>query len=198
MIIQYQQEEISEISCILSQVGVLPQTFVVAYLTAKGKDETQIKRVINQMIKRKLMFYDETQTFFFHDKTVSMSSMDKGKIKALWLYLSLIKNIGHIFIQFDAPRVLTFENINSKDTLNPFYEVFYIPYNSENLCCFDIKSKHSNLENGKVFIIIDDESQIPKITVPSNLTISGFVKVDDSNNGKVTFYKTERTDTNES
>ena len=46
------QYDIEEISTLLSNCGILPVTLVKSLLAKRGKNEEQIERIINQMIKR--------------------------------------------------------------------------------------------------------------------------------------------------
>lgn len=177
LMIIIRQREVEEVSNLLSECGILPVKLVQSLLAKRGKNEDQIERIINQMVKRKLMWYDDTKYYVRLNKPITTAHLKQGHIKAIWLLIDLLDNIGDYYIQHDGPHVMTFFNINDESE-NPIYDVFYIPYNSENLSCFSINNMKLNGDTNKVLIIIDDVSQIPDIKLNDRFEIISFITVD--------------------
>ena len=111
--------------------------------------------------------------------------LSSGKVKALWLTLELSDSIQRYFIQHDLPHVLTFVNRYTEGD-DPFFDVFYVQYGDENLASFSIESKYKGDQPRKIFVILDDPSQIAKLKISEkNFIIYKYVLV--TPDGCVTF-----------
>lgn len=177
MIKYVEQKEINELSEFLTRCGIIPLDLAKKYLYKRGKTKQQVEGIINQMVKRKLAYFDSSNTYLRINKGIEVTELNKGCIKALYLFLDLIDNIGEYFILAENPHIMTFQNINSDDE-DPFYDVFYIQYDTEKLNCYVLKNKFSGDTKIKAFIIVDDEKQIEKMTLPDNIEVTSFVLID--------------------
>lgn len=177
MVKYVEQREINELSEILTRCGIIPLDLAKKYLYKRGKSKQQVEGIVNQMVKRKLAYFDTSSTYLRINKGIEITEINKGCIKALYLFLDLLDNIGEYFILAENPHIMTFQNINSEDEY-PFYDVFYIQYDTEKLNSYVLKNKFSSDTKIKAFIILDDEKQIEKITLPGNIEVTAFVTVD--------------------
>lgn len=173
------QNEIEELTQLLSDIGILPVNQIKKLLMRRGKSDEQIEIILNQMVKRKFGYYDDTQTFLRANKAIKPSDMDQGAYKSIWLLIDLLNNIGDYFVIHNSPKKLTFINKNVDSQKNdPFFDVFYIPFSSEKISCYQIINEKKDTSITKCFIIIDDLSQVDKITLNDRFKIINFVLID--------------------
>ena len=172
-----EQKEINEIGKMLSDCQVLPVNLIKAYLVKQGKTDKQIECILNQTVKRKIAYYDDSKMLLKLNKAFSVSNMNKGIVKSLWLMLDLFNNIEEYFIQTKSPHTLTFFNKNATSAgLPPIYDVFYIPYDREQIDNFIINEMgNAALEKLNVFIILDSEEQKNKIILNNNINVVSFL-----------------------
>lgn len=179
------QPDVTAISDIMRDCPVIPVNLVKQYLKKRDKSFEQIDKIINQMLKRKIIYYDESKSYFVTSKMYGVGQLEPGKIKGLWLVMALYDSINCFFVQNDMPHVLTFSNPNCTDG-DMFFDVFYIRYGDENLSSFTINSKFKKDKPIKIFIILDDKKQIPKLRISEkDFIIYQYVLVD--LNGNVEF-----------
>lgn len=182
------QTEIEELTNLLSDVGILPLYQIKKLLTRRGKTDEQIEIILNQMVKRKLAYYDENLAYLRANKAIKPNDLDQGSYKSIWLLIDLLNNISDYFMIHNANKKLTFINKNIDNQKNdPFFDVFYIPFSSEKISSYQITNEKKDSSITKCFIIVDDESQIEKIELNDKFKIVNFVTVD--NDGKVTYVK---------
>lgn len=182
-----EQTEINEVSRLLSECHVLPVTLIKSFLAKKDKTENQIENILNQFVKRKLGFFDDTKQYLKINKSYSLSNINKGIVKSVYLMLDLINNIEEYFFQNKNPHTLTFFNKTAeRKGLSPVYDVFYIPYGREQLDCYIINELANASEDVlNSFIVLDSESQIDKLNISDKVSIASYVLV--SNDGKVEY-----------
>ena len=182
-----EQTEINEVSRLLSECHVLPVALIKSFLVKKDKTENQIENILNQFVKRKLGFFDDTKQYLKINKSYSLSNIDKGIVKSVYLMLDLINNIEEYFFQNKNPHTLTFFNKTAeRKGLSPVYDVFYIPYGREQLDCYIINELANASEDTlNSFIVLDSESQIDKLNISDKVSIASYVLV--SNDGKVEY-----------
>lgn len=180
-----QQKEIEELSSWLTECGIIPCQLVFEYLKKKGKTPAQITAIVNQMVKRKLAYYDESKEYLRVNKGMLPSDLSQGNVKALWLLLDILDNVNTYFIFRDTPHVLAFFNEKST-TGNPCYDVFYIPYGSEKLNSYILKNKFQDQECIQAFIILDSIEQAEQIDLPDNFVCVSFIVLSDG--GKTVSY----------
>ena len=182
-----EQTEINEVSRLLSECHVLPVALIKSFLVKKDKTENQIENILNQFVKRKLGFFDDTKQYLKINKSYSLSNIDKGIVKSVYLMLDLINNIEEYFFQNKNPHTLTFFNKTAeKKGLPPVYDVFYIPYGREQLDCYIINELANASEDTlNSFIVLDSESQIDKLNISDKVSVASYVLV--SNDGKVEY-----------
>ena len=182
-----EQTEINDVSRLVSDAHVLPVALVRSFLEKRGKSEKQIENILNQMVKRKLAYYDETKNFLKINKAFSLNDVNNGVIKSIWLMLDLFNNISEYFIQNTNPHTLTFFNSTAeKDGLYPIYDVFYFPYGREQLDTY-ILNEMANSADCKInaFIIVDSEEQISRLSLSAKIQLVSFVLV--SPEGQITY-----------
>lgn len=182
-----EQTEINEVSRLLSECHVLPVSLIRTFLIKKDKTESQIENILNQFVKRKLGYFDETKQYLKINKSYSLSNIDKGIVKSVYLMLDLINNIEEYFVQNKNPHTLTFFNKTAeKKGLPPVYDVFYIPYGREQLDCYIINELANASEDVlNSFVILDSENQMDKLNLSDKVSIASYVLV--SNDGKVEY-----------
>lgn len=182
-----EQTEINEVSKLLSECCVLPVSLIKKFLIKKDKNERQIESILNQIVKRKIGFYDESKTYLKINKSFSLASENKGLVKSIYLLLDLINNIEEYFVQTKNPHTLTFFNLTAeKKGLPPVYDVFYIPYGREKLDCYIINEMANASEDGiNSFIILDSKDQIANLNLSGKVGIASFVLV--SSEGEIEY-----------
>lgn len=182
-----EQTEINDISRLISDAHVLPTNLIRSFLEKRGKNENQIENILNQMVKRKLAYYDETKNFLKINKAFSLNDVNTGVVKSIWLMIDLINNIEEYFVQNTNPHTLTFFNSTAeKNGTNPIYDVFYFPYGREQLDSYILKELANSSENEiNAFIIIDSEEQISKISLSAKINVVSYILV--SPEGKITY-----------
>ena len=182
-----EQTEIKEIASLLSDCHVLPVAFVRTLLKKRGKKQSQIDNIMNQIVKRKIGFYDEGSAYLRVNKAFASGDVNLGQIKSLWLMLDLLSNIEAYFVQKKEPHMLTFFNKNAEEHgAPPIYDVFYIPFGSETLSTYMMNNIASQQEEPlNCFIILDDETQIPKLDLSKNISVVSYVFV--GGNGQVRY-----------
>ena len=182
-----EQTEINDISRLISDAHVLPTNLIKSFLEKRGKNENQIENILNQMVKRKLAYYDETKNFLKINKAFSLNDVNTGVVKSIWLMIDLINNIEEYFVQNTNPHTLTFFNSTAeKNGTNPIYDVFYFPYGREQLDSYILKELANSSENEiNAFIIIDSEEQISKISLSAKINVVSYILV--SPEGKITY-----------
>ena len=183
-----EQTEVNEVSRLLSECHILPVSLVKAFLTKKGKTENQIENILNQLVKKKLGYYDESKEYLKINKSFSLSSINPGLVKSIWLMLDLINNIEEYFVQTKNPHTLTFFNMTAeRKGLPPVYDVFYIPYGREQLDCY-VMNELANASDDALnsFIIVDSKEQVNRINLSEKVSVASFVLIDSS--GKVEYF----------
>ncbi len=187
LIKRIEQTELNEVCNLVTECYVLPTDLMRVLLRKRGKNENQIEAILNQLVKRKMAFYDETRTYLKANKSFSAANMSAGQVKAIWILMDLIKNIDEYFVQTKAPHVLTFFNSNAeKDGLSPIYDLFYIPYDSEKLNEYIVNNMANQSEEGiNAFIIVDSKEQIDRFNFSDKVNIISFVTV--SADGKIEY-----------
>ncbi len=182
-----EQTEINDISRLISDAHVLPTNLIRSFLEKRGKNENQIENILNQMVKRKLAYYDETKNFLKINKAFSLNDVNTGVVKSIWLMIDLINNIEEYFVQNTNPHTLTFFNSTAeKNGTNPIYDVFYFPYGREQLDSYILKELANSSENEiNAFIIIDSEEQISKLSLSAKINVVSYILV--SPEGKITY-----------
>lgn len=183
-----EQTEINEVSKLLSECHILPVSLIKAYLAKKGKNENQIENILNQLVKRKLGYYDESKEYLKINKSFSLASVNPGLVKSIWLLLDLMKNIEEYFVQTKNPHTLTFFNMTAeKKGLPPVYDVFYIPYGREQLDCYVINElANASDEPLNSFIIADSKEQIQRFNLSDRVAVASYVLV--SQEGKIEYF----------
>lgn len=189
-----EQKEIEELDSILRTCGIITVDFARALLKKRDKSDEQIEIILNQLVKRKIGFYDDAKVYLRANKAMKPQDMRKGVMKALWLMLDLTYQIQTYYVQPPTSvEVMTFILNDVRD--NPFYDVFYIPYTSEQLSVFQINefAKQCGSDVNSL-IIIDNEEQIKTIKrLRPQAHIKYFVIIDANGNAK---YFEEREDSN--
>ena len=182
-----EQTEINDISRLISDAHVLTTNLIRSFLEKRGKNENQIENILNQMVKRKLAYYDETKNFLKINKAFSLNDVNTGVVKSIWLMIDLINNIEEYFVQNTNPHTLTFFNSTAeKNGTNPIYDVFYFPYGREQLDSYILKELANSSENEiNAFIIIDSEEQISKVSLSAKINVVSYILV--SPEGKITY-----------
>lgn len=183
-----EQTEVNEVSRLLSECHILPVSLVKAFLIKKGKTENQIENILNQLVKKKLGYYDESKEYLKINKSFSLSSINPGLVKSIWLMLDLINNIEEYFVQTKNPHTLTFFNMTAeRKGLHPVYDVFYIPYGREQLDCY-VMNELANASDDALnsFIIVDSKEQVNRINLSEKVSVASFVLIDSS--GKVEYF----------
>lgn len=182
-----EQTEINEVSRLLSECHILPVALIKTFLKKKDKTECQIENILNQFVKRKLGFFDETKQYLKINKSYSLSNIDKGIVKSVYLMFDLYNNIEEYFVQNKNPHTLTFFNKTAeKKGLPPVYDVFYIPYGREQLDCYIINElANASDETLNSFIILDSENQIDKLKLSDRVSVASYVFV--TNDGDVQY-----------
>lgn len=177
------QTEIEELTSLLADVGILPLYQIKKLLMKRGKTEEQIEIILNQMVKRKLAFYDDNISFLRANKAIKPNDLDQGFHKSVWLLIDLLNNISEYFIIHDSNKKLTFVNKNiDSQKHDPFFDVFYIPFSSEKISTYQIMNEKKDTFITKCFIIIDDKSQIEKIQLNDKFKIINFAVIDSEGN----------------
>ncbi|MEE0991548.1 MAG: DUF5697 family protein [Bacteroidales bacterium] len=180
-----EQKEIGELDSILRTCGIITVEFARALLKKRDKSDEQIETILNQLVKRKIGFYDEAKVYLRANKAMKPQDMRKGVMKALWLMLDLSYQIQDYYIQPPASvEIMTFMLNDVRD--NPFYDVFYIPYTSEQLSVFQINEFAKQRGNDvNLLVIIDNEDQIKTIKqLRPQANIKYFVIIDANGNAK--------------
>lgn len=177
MFYQMQRNDVSDIIALLSQCPVIPINFIDSMLLARGKNDYQIQSIKNQLIRNHYAYTDSSNVYFYASRNIQSKDYDAGRVKALWFVLELKEDIEKYFIRREPPLVLSFVCKTQTDD-NPFFDVFYIKFGDEKISTYNIISKYSEpvmnadptsqLYIRKVFIIVDDPSQIPKIVLPAD------------------------------
>lgn len=182
-----EQAEVNEVSRLVASCGILPVSVIKRLIKKRGKTDKQIEIIVNQLIKRKLATLDETGTFLRVNKAYTSGNVNEGIVKSVWLMVDLIKNIEEYFIQTKLPHTLTFFNKTAADDgKNPFYDVYYIPYDNEQLSSYIINNSAEESEDViNAFIIIDSRDQLPKIKFTKKVNVVSFVIVD--HDGKINY-----------
>lgn len=188
-----EQKELNELYKLLTECNVLPMNLVENILQKRNKKPTQIKAILNQMIKRKLACYDDGQTCLKLNRAFSSSESNMGLVKSLWLLFDIINKVEVYFIQFKAPHTITFLKkgfSNNENTDNVLaYDIFYIPFGSENVNNYMIKNICAEIDKENpinAFMIIDSEEQIKKIQLTENINVISYVLVN-PNSGEVSY-----------
>lgn len=192
-----EQTELNEVCKVIADCRVLPVNLIRAFLKKRGKKDGQIDNILNQIVKRKLAFYDETCTYLKLNKAFSSVDINQGYIKSLWLMLDLIDNVDEYFIQNKTPHTLTFFNSNAEQSgLSPVYDVFFIPYDSEKINEYVVNNLSvSSNEPLNCFVILEAESQISKLHFGENVNVVSYVIV--SSDGTVQYVKAQEGEKNE-
>lgn len=182
-----EQTEINDLSRLISDAHVLPTNLIRSFLEKRGKNENQIENILNQMVKRKLAYYDETKSFLKINKAFSLNDVNTGVVKSIWLMIDLINNIEEYFVQNTNPHTLTFFNSTAeKNGTNPIYDVFYFPYGREQLDSYILNELANSAESEiNAFIIIDSEEQISKLSLSAKINVVSYILV--SPEGKITY-----------
>ena len=190
------QDEIEELTQILSDVGIVPLTFVKKFLKKRRRTDEQIDIIINQMVKRKLAYYDDNLQFLRVNKSLSSNDVHVGMSKCLWVLLDLLQNVGEYFIIHNSPKKITFVNKNIDPAKkDPFFDIYFIPFGAEKIDSFTINNLNKTNEPIKCFVVIEDPSQIPKIALNENFNIYNFVTVDkDGNPSYISLKKSKKED----
>lgn len=171
-----ERKEVNELCRILSECGIIPLSAARKLLEKRHKTEKQINCIINQMVKDKDCYFDESKQYIRINKGINFNDTNKGMIKSLWVLIDLIDSIGDYFFQHKAPHTLTFHNTKNK-TMNPFYDVFYVPFNSESLNVYQMNNGFNASDDIKAFVIIDDESQIKVIESNVKMNVLAYILV---------------------
>ena len=191
MINVIRQKEIEELDKILRSCGGMPVEIAKKLLKKRHKTPEQIDIILNQMVKRKIAFYDTSKTYLLLNKSVKKENINAGITKSLWLMMDLLEQIKLYFIHKpESAETMSFLLKGERD--NPFFDVFYAEYNLEDVCVFNINefAKKSNSEI-QAIIIIDTVNQIPKLkALNKNVNVRYFVHIDNET-GKVTYYEGE-------
>ena len=180
-----EQKEIEELDSILRTCGIITVEFARALLKKRDKSEEQIEIILNQLVKRKIGFYDDAKVYLRANKAMKPQDMRKGVMKALWLMLDLSYQIQDYYVQPPTSvEIMTFMLNDVRD--NPFYDVFYIPYTSEQLSVFQINEFAKQRGNEvNLLVIIDNEDQIKTIKrLNPQANIKYFVIIDANGNTK--------------
>ena len=180
-----EQKEIEELDSILRTCGIITVEFARALLKKRDKSEEQIEIILNQLVKRKIGFYDDAKVYLRANKAMKPQDMRKGVMKALWLMLDLSYQIQDYYVQPPTSvEIMTFMLNDVRD--NPFYDVFYIPYTSEQLSVFQINEFAKQRGNEvNLLVIIDNEDQIKTIKrLNPQANIKYFVIIDSNGNTK--------------
>ena len=174
-----EQTELNEITKLISDCHILPVSLIKRFLEKRDKNESQIENILNQMVKRKLAYYDETKTYLKVNKAFSSANISMGLVKSLWLMIELLNNIEEYFVQTKNPHMLTsFNKTAEKKGLCPVYDVFYVPYGREQLDSYVInETAKGSIEPLNAFVIIDSEQQIPKLNLSDSIQIVSYVTV---------------------
>lgn len=181
------QNEIEELTELLSNVGILSVVQVKSLLKRRGKTDEQIEIILNQLVKRKFAYYDESQNYLRTNKAIKTSDLDRGYVKSVWLLIDLLNSIGDYFIIHNAVKKLTFINKKIDNSKNdPFFDVFYIPFDTEKINCYQMQNEKKDNMKSKCFILIDDASQIEKINLDDRFNIVNFATV--SSDGNVEYF----------
>ena len=178
------QNEIEELSSLLSSCGILPIELVKGILDKRGKTPEQMDTIINQMVKRKLAAFDDSKTYLRANKSISLKDLRQAYVKTLWLFVDLIESIDDYYIQFELPHSMTFHKKDANDD-NPFYDVLYFGYGSEMLDCYNTNNRFRSNDSVNAFIIIENESQINLIKLNDNIKVISYVLV--KSNGTVKY-----------
>ena len=183
MINLIKQDEIEELSQLLSDVGILPLKLVIKLLKKRQRSDQQIEIILNQMVKRKLAYYDDEQQYLRINKGLKSSDVDEAMCKALYLMIDLLQNIGDYFIVHNSPKKITFVNKNvDPEKRDPFFDIYCVSYGNEKLECFSINNSNKSNEQINCCVIIDDKSQLPKIKLDDSFKIYNFVVIDTEGN----------------
>lgn len=174
-----EQTELNEVSNLLGSCHVLPVALVKAFLKKRERTDNQVENIINQLVKRKLAFYDDSKTYLKLNKAYSTADLSQGYVKSIWLLMDLIKNIEEYFVQTKSPHTMTFFNATAnKDGENPVYDVFYIPYGTEKLNEYIINNMPVYSEDPlNCFIIIESEEQIKQLNFSNKINVVSYVLV---------------------
>ena len=180
-----EQKEIEELDSIIRTCGIITVEFARALLKKRDKSEEQIEIILNQLVKRKIGFYDDAKVYLRANKAMKPQDMRKCVMKALWLMLDLSYQIQDYYVQPPTSvEIMTFMLNDARD--NPFYDVFYIPYTSEQLSVFQINEFAKQRGNEvNLLVIIDNEDQIKTIKrLNPQANIKYFVIIDANGNTK--------------
>lgn len=182
-----EQTELNEVSNLLGACHVLPVSLVKAFLKKRERTDSQIENIVNQLVKRKLAFYDESKTYLKTNKAYSTADLSQGYVKSIWLLMDLISNIEEYFVQTKSPHTMTFFNSNANtESENPVYDVFFVPYGTEKLNEYIINNMPVYSEEPlNCFVIIESEEQIGKMNFSDKINVVSYVIV--SSTGEIDY-----------
>ena len=174
-----EQTELNEIVKLIADCRILPVELIKGFLKKRGKNEHQIETILNQIVKRKLAYYDQSEVYLKVNKAYNSSHLNGGYVRAIWLMLDLLNNIQDYFIQTKSPHQLTFFNRTAaSEGLNPVYDVYYFKYGNEAIDTYVVNNLAEMSEDDiNAFIIIDSMEQIDKIKLNKKVKIVSYVIV---------------------